>query len=109
MNNDQLEQMYFHKELNVEAECRPTFDQLSIERIVDETQKTLSTLKSLETILGERYGGFSSLNSSLLKARASFEGFETTEGTLKLAADAFYIFSEQVMTGCGIYERRLCS
>lgn len=88
--------MYFHKELDANAECRPTFDQLAMDRIVDETQKTLNTLKSLETILGERHAGFSSLNGSLLRARAAFEGFETTEGTLKLAADSFYIFSEQV-------------
>lgn len=77
-------------------ECRPTFDQLSMDRIFDETQRNILTMKSLETILYERHNGYSALNSSLLKARAAFEGFETTEGTLKLAADAFYIFSEQV-------------
>lgn len=88
--------MYYVKELNVDSECRPTFDQLSMDRILDETFKTVTTLKALETILGERYTGFTSLNGSLLKARAAFEGFETTDGTLKLAADAFYIFSEQV-------------
>lgn len=86
----------YQRDLDEDQECRPTFNQLSMERIVEEAQKSISSLKSLETIVSERLAGFTAFNSSLLKARTAFEGFETNEqGTLKLATDAFFIFSEQ--------------
>ena len=85
------------KDLDEDSECRPTYDQLSLDRILDEAQKNVASLKALETVMQERYTGFNALQGSLLKARAAFENFSHLEGTLKLAVDAFYIFSEQVI------------
>jgi hypothetical protein len=53
-------------------------------------------LKSLEAIVNERSNGYTAFLNNITKARPSFEGFETVSGSLKLAADAFYVFCEQV-------------
>mgnify|MGYP006184151993 CR=1 FL=1 len=44
VTNDQAEHMYFNKEFDPEVECRPTFEQLSHERIVNEANKNINIL-----------------------------------------------------------------
>ncbi len=67
-----------------------------MERIIDEAQKNLTALKSLEAVISERQLGCAGLHTAMIKARSNFEGFEGLEGSLKLACDAFYVFVEQV-------------
>lgn len=84
------------KEYIEEVECRPTFEQVSQEKIVDEATKNLIVLKSLENIINERMNGFNAQNTSILKARPFFESFEHSDCTIKLALDSLFIFVEQV-------------
>ena len=88
--------MYFVKEFDADIECRPSFEQLSHERIVNEANKNLSLLKALESIINDRMVGFSSLHSSLSKSNTCYEMLENVEGTLKVALDSLYVFTEQV-------------
>ena len=88
--------MYFNKEYNAEVECRPTFEQLSHERIITEVNKSINTLKALENIVNDRMIGYNSLHSSLMKTHSSYEQLEHSDGTLKVALDSLYIFTEQV-------------
>lgn len=85
------------KEYVEEVECRPTFEQVSQEKIIDEATKNLIVLKSLENIISERMNGFNAMNTSVLKARPSFESFEHSDCTIKLALDSLFIFVEQVL------------
>lgn len=89
--------MYFHKEYDAEVECRPTFDQLSHERIINEANKNVNTLKALENIVGDRMTGFAALHNTLLKTAASYELLENVDGTLKVALDSLFVFTEQVL------------
>lgn len=87
--------MYFHKEYNAEIECRPSFEQLSHERVVNEANKDVNLLKALESIVHDRMSGYTSLNSALLKSTSSYELLETVDGTLKVALDSLFVFTDQ--------------
>jgi hypothetical protein len=88
--------MYFHKEYDAEIECRPTFEQLSHERIINEANKNINVLKALENIVTDRMTGYNSLHSTLLKTGASYELLENVDGTLKVALDSLFMFTDQV-------------
>jgi hypothetical protein len=88
--------MYIQKEIDVVLETRPTFEQLSLERIFDEANKNIGALKALESIVQERLNGFTAFHSTVAKARPYFEGFDNCEGSLKLALDSFSVMIEQV-------------
>lgn len=95
VDNENNEHMAFQKEFDEDAECRPTFEQLSHERVVDEAGKNILVLKSFETILQERMGAFSAFLNTLSKARSSFDIFQYAEGSLRQALDALFVFIEQ--------------
>lgn len=92
--------MYFSKEYDAEAECRPTFAQLSQERIINEANKNINVLKALENIINDRMTGYTALHNTLMKTNASYELLENVEGTLKVALDSLFMFTEQVRTLC---------
>ena len=92
---ENTEHMSFQRDFDEELECRPTFEQLSHERVVDEAGKNILVLKSFETILQERTQAFSVFLSSLSKARSSFEVFQYADGSLRQALDALFVFIEQ--------------
>ena len=97
VTNDQAEHMYYNKEFNAEMECRPTFEQLSHERIVNEATRNINVLKALENIIGDRMVGFNSMHTTLAKANTSYELLENVEGTLKVALDSLFVYTEQEM------------
>lgn len=88
--------MYFNKEYDAEVECRPTFAQLSQERIINEANKNINVLKALENIINDRMTGYTALHNTLMKTNASYELLENVEGTLKVALDSLFMFTEQV-------------
>jgi hypothetical protein len=53
------------KEFNEVIECRPSFEQIGQDRIVDEVNKDIHILKAFETILEERVQSFKSFLQSL--------------------------------------------
>lgn len=77
-------------------ECRPTYEQVGQDRIIDEANKNVIVLKSLENVLNERMLGFNALSASVSKTRPYFEAFEHSDCTLKLALDSLFIYVEQV-------------
>jgi hypothetical protein len=96
VTHDQAERMYFHKEYNAEVECRPTFEQLSHERVVNEANKDVNLLKALEIVVSDRMTGYASLNTALHKTGSSYELLENVDGTLKIALDSLFVFTDQV-------------
>jgi len=95
VDHENTEHMSYQRDFDEEAECRPTFEQLSHERVVDEAGKNILVLKSFETILQERMKAFSDFGATLLKARGSFEVFQYSDGSLRQALDALFVFIEQ--------------
>lgn len=53
------------------------------------------SLKALESLVSERLTAFSTYYTSIVKARSSFEAFESVGGTLRLAFDSLFLFTEQ--------------
>ena len=82
--------------MDMDLECRPTFEQLSLDRIVNEAHHNLNMLKALDNILADRIVACNQLNAQLTKSRTNFEAFDRIEGTLKYALDTLFIFTEQV-------------
>jgi hypothetical protein len=58
--------------------------------------KNIAMLKSLDSILQERQAGITALHTSLNKSRVNFEAFDNREGTLRIALDSFFVFTDQV-------------
>lgn len=77
-------------------ECRPSFEQIGQDRIVDEVNKDIHILKAFETILEERVQSFKSFLQSLSKVRTSFDVLQFAGGTMRQAFDTFFVFVEQV-------------
>eukprot|EP01032_Pedospumella_encystans_P009944 gene9944-11660_t len=100
VNNDQAEHMYFNKEFDAEVECRPTFEQLSHERIINEANKNINVLKALENVLTDRMAGYNTLHTTLTKAGSSHSLLENVDGTLKVALDSLFVFTEQETLQC---------
>ncbi len=92
--------MYFNKEFDPEVECRPTFEQLSQERIINEANKNINVLRALENVLTDRMAGYNSLHTTLTKTSNSHNLLENVEGTLKVALDSLFVFTEQEMLQC---------
>ena len=92
---ENTEHMSFQRDFDEELECRATFEQLSHERVVDEAGKNILILKSFETILQERMQSFAVFLTALSKARGSFEVFQYSDGSLRQALDALFVFTEQ--------------
>jgi len=92
---ENTEHMSFQRDFDEELECRATFEQLSHERVVDEAGKNILILKSFETILQERMQSFAVFLAALSKARGSFEVFQYSDGSLRQALDALFVFTEQ--------------
>lgn len=92
--------MYFSKEFDAEVECRPTFEQLSHERIINEANKNINVLKALENVLSDRMAGYNSLHTTLTKAGSSHSLLENVDGTLKVALDSLFVFTEQELLQC---------
>lgn len=78
-------------------DCTPSYEQLSSERIIDQINRNLAILKSLEAILEERLQAFSQFFNTLNKTRVSFEAFQLADGSIKHALDAFFVYEEQVL------------
>lgn len=67
-----------------------------MDRIIDESNKNIGALKALEVLVSERLLAYTTLQNSATKVKNAFEAFEGFSGTLKLALDSFYLYSEQV-------------
>ena len=91
IEQDQVAKMDYQQEFDKEVECKPSFEQLSYERIINEANKNVQVLKALEIILTERLAGFAANHNMWNKMRSNFESFEHSEGTLKLALDSFFV------------------
>ena len=95
VNNENVEYLSFRRELDAQKEIKPTFEQISQERILDEANKNIQVLKSLETILQERSQAFDTFLSAQAKYKSSFDIFQYCEGTMRQALDALFVFLEQ--------------
>eukprot|EP00602_Paraphysomonas_sp_CaronLab_P002722 CAMPEP_0185022944 /NCGR_PEP_ID=MMETSP1103-20130426/5650_1 /TAXON_ID=36769 /ORGANISM="Paraphysomonas bandaiensis, Strain Caron Lab Isolate" /LENGTH=719 /DNA_ID=CAMNT_0027555273 /DNA_START=206 /DNA_END=2365 /DNA_ORIENTATION=+ len=95
INYEHAEHMSFQKDFNESIELKPTYEQLSQDRIVDQSNKNILMVKSFEHILDERLQAFSKFLDSLGKARSSFDSFQESEGTIRQALDALFVFVEQ--------------
>eukprot|EP01035_Chromulina_nebulosa_P020475 gene20475-26565_t len=83
------------KDFDEDIETRPTYEQISLELILDEANKNILLLKSLEYILTERVQAYQQFFNTLSKAKASFDVFQHCEGSLRQSLDSFYLFVEQ--------------
>jgi len=82
--------------LDEAVECRPTFEQIGHEPIIEEMGRNLNILKCLEGVIYERQTGLNFLNGNLVKARNAFDTLDCRESTLKTALDSLLVFSDQV-------------
>ena len=96
VNNENVEHLSFRRELDAKKEVKPTFEQISQDRILDEANKNVQVLKSLETILQERSQAFEMFLSAQAKYKSSFDIFQYCEGSLRQSLDALFVFLEQV-------------
>lgn len=88
--------MYIQKEFDAVIECRPSFEQLSHDRIINELNRNIGVLKALECIVSERMLGLHSFCNHLVKTQPSFELFDNSSGSLKIALDSLLGYTEQV-------------
>lgn len=56
----------------------------------------LGALKALESWINDRLQAYSAYHMNVSKARSLFESFENMQGTLRMAFDSMYLFTEQV-------------
>ena len=96
VNNDNVEYLALRKQFDESKETKPTYEQISQERILDEANKNILVLKSLETILQERTQSYTTFFAAQGKYKPSFEIFQYCEGSLRQALDALFVFVEQV-------------
>jgi hypothetical protein len=96
VNSDNLQNLALRKDYDEVKETKPTYEQISHERILDEANKNIQILKSLETILQERTQSYSTFFAAQGKYKPSYEIFQYCEGTLRQALDALFVFLEQV-------------
>jgi hypothetical protein len=86
----------FQKELDETVECRPTFEQVGLDPIIDEMGKNITVLKCLEGIFYERQNGMAALNTSLSRTRTYFESIDFNNCSVKNALEALDMLSDQV-------------
>lgn len=103
VNTENAEYLSLKKEHDEFRGTKPTYEQISQERILDEANKNIQVLKSFETILQERIQSYGTFFAAQGKYAPSFEIFQYCEGTLRQALDALFVFLEQV---CGtLYDK----
>mmetsp|Transcript_3854 Transcript_3854/g.6528 ORF Transcript_3854/g.6528 Transcript_3854/m.6528 type:complete len:371 (-) Transcript_3854:1395-2507(-) len=95
INEENAERMSYKKEFVEAADLSPTYQQLSQDRIDDQCAKNILMLKSFEHVLEERLFAFNKFLDSLSKTRMSFDAFQSSEGSLRQALDALFVFIEQ--------------
>lgn len=95
INTENAEHMSYQKEFDELTELNPTYEQLSHDRVNDQCTKNIQVLKSFESLLDERLLAFNRFLDALSKSRASFEAFQGSEGTIRQALDALFVFVEQ--------------
>ena len=76
-------------------ECKPTYEQLSQSSINLEANKNVVILKSFETILQERVTASERFLGGFSKTAGSFEYFQHSDGSLRQAYDALFVYVEQ--------------
>jgi len=89
------EHLSFQKDLDEELECRPTFEQLDQERILEESNKNIHVMKSLGEILQDRIQSYNHFLITLGKTKNSFDGFQYCDGTIRQALDALFVYVEK--------------
>lgn len=95
-SSDNLQNLALRRDYDEVKETKPTYEQISQERILDEANKNIQILKSLETILQERTQSYGTFFAAQGKYKPSYEIFQYCEGTLRQALDALFVFLEQV-------------
>lgn len=95
INNENVEFLSCRKEFDEVKETKPSYEQLSEERILDEANKNIQVLKSLETILQDRTQSYNTFFTAQGKNKTSFEIFQYCQGSLRQALDALFVFLEQ--------------
>ena len=96
VHNENVEYLSLKRQYDEFKETKPTYEQISQERILDEANKNIQVLKSFETILQERTQSYGAFFTAQGKYTPSFEIFQYCEGTLRQALDALFVFLEQV-------------
>ena len=64
---------------------------------MEETEKNIHIMKSLENILQERAYAYNSFFDKIVKSRVYFEAFQVYDGSLRQALDALLVYVEQEM------------
>jgi len=95
INEENAEFMSYKKEFEG-GDLNPTYQQLAQDRIDDQSNKNIMMLKSFEHVLEERLFAFNKFLDSLSKTKTSFDAFQSSEGSLRQALDALFVFIEQV-------------
>jgi hypothetical protein len=95
VNNENVEYLSFKKEFDERKETKPSFEQVGQDRILEEANKNIKVLKSLETIIYERSQSFSALLAAQAKYKGPFDNFQYCEGTIRQSLDALFVFLEQ--------------
>jgi hypothetical protein len=96
INVENAEFMSYKKEFQEGVDLQPSYQQLPQDRIDDQCNKNIMMLKSVEHVLEERLFAFNKFLDSLSKTRTSFDAFQSSEGSLRQALDALFVFIEQV-------------
>jgi hypothetical protein len=76
---------------------------------VDEVNKDIQILRSMESILSERMQSFSSFVSTVSKARPSFDSFQFADGSLRQGLDSLFVYMEQVISPCACLAFRVAA
>jgi hypothetical protein len=95
INNENIDFLSCKKEFNEVEETKPSYEQLSPERISDEASKNIQVLKSLETILEDRTQAYTTFFTVQGKNKTSFEIIQYCQGSQRQALDALFVYLEQ--------------
>jgi hypothetical protein len=95
IENENVDKMDYQTPFDGASEFRPSFEQISHERIINEINKDVAMLRGLEYILSDRITGFTAQYNTWTKMRGNFDQFEYCEGTLRTALDGFFVLVDQ--------------
>lgn len=107
VSSNNLQNLALRRDYDEVKETKPTYEQISQERILDEANKNIQILKSLETILQERTQSYGTFFAAQGKYKPSYEIFQYCEGTLRQALDALFVFLEQVCSPSSSFLKKL--
>jgi len=98
VSTENTEHLYFTRKVDEKfamQETKPTYEQLSQHSITHEANRNIKVLKAFEVILQERMLAYERFLTGLSRISSTFEHLHDTEGTIRQAFDALFVYTEQ--------------